>query len=199
MSGGQDAFGQQCAHRGGQVQQPQDVGHVGAAFAHPLGGFLLSQAVVLHQGFVSFCFFNGIEILALQVFNHGQLHGLAVVGFDDEHRHLAEAGHPSGSPAAFAGDDLIITRGQFAHCQRLQNAVPADGIRQILQGCFVKLFAGLFAVGLHLGDGQHSNAAAFGGGGGGEGGSVAQEGAQAFAQAFLHGPCHRNAPFHAVK
>ena len=27
----------------------------------------------------------------------------------------------------------------------------------------------------------------------------AQEGAQAFAQAFLHGSCHRNAPFHAVK
>ena len=40
----------------------------------------------------------------------------------------AQSGHPGGSPAAFAGDDLIKAGRQLADRQRLDDAVEFDRI-----------------------------------------------------------------------
>ena len=194
VTGGQLALGQQGAHGSAQIQQAQDIGHIAAAFAHPLGGFFLRQIVVLHQHLIALGFFDGVQILALEVFDHGQLHGLAVVGLNDQHRHLGQARHPGGPPAALAGDDLIVARGQLADGQRLDNAVLTDGFGQILQRLIVEVLAGLLAVGFHLGDGQHRHAAALAALGG-EGRSIAQQGAKTLAKPLLRVSCHRRSPF----
>ena len=53
-----------------------------------------------------------------------------------------------GAPAALSGDDLIVAGRKAADRQRLDDAVLADGIGEILQSVFVKVVARLIGVGL---------------------------------------------------
>ena len=94
-----------------QSQQPHGVGDSGAGFSHLPGHFLLGQAEFLHQGLVALGLLHGIQILPLEIFDQTQLHGLAVVGLDDDDRDLVQTCLPGGPPAALAGDDLIIPGG----------------------------------------------------------------------------------------
>ena len=75
-------------HGGTQLQQAHCVGYGGPGLAHPLGRLLLGHVVLLHQRLVALGFLHGVQILPLEVLDHGQLHGLAVVGLDDDGRHL---------------------------------------------------------------------------------------------------------------
>ena len=124
---------------------------------------------------------DGVEVLALEVFDQGQLHGLAVVGLDHEHGDFIQSRQPRGAPAALTGDDLIVFPRQLPHRQRLQDAVGRDGIGQGLQGLVVEARAGLLRVGLHPLDGDLLHAGA------GRGRlKVTQQGAESFAQSFRH-------------
>ena len=76
-------------HGRGQSQQPQGIGHGGTGFSHPSGGFLLGQAVFLNQRLVAQGFFHRVQVLALQILNQGQLHGLLVVGLYNHHGDFA--------------------------------------------------------------------------------------------------------------
>ena len=171
-----------CLHQGhhllGQGQQAQGVGDGGAGFAHALGHLLLGQAVLLHQHPVAPGLLGGVQVLPLEVLNQGQLHHLAVVGLDDDGGHLVQAGQLGGAPAPLPGNNLIVAAGQAAHRQRLENAVEADGLGQVLQGSGVKALPGLVQAGLHLGDGQGHPAALLG-----LDARVAQQGVQAPSQA----------------
>ena len=137
---------------------PHGVGHGGAGLAHPLGCLLLRHAVLLHQNLVALGLLDGIQILPLEVLNHGQLHGLAVIGFDDHGGHLRQSGHTGGTPAPLTGDDLIVPGLQLPHRQRLDDAVLTNGISQIGQRVGVEQLAGLRGTGFHLADGQHQTA-----------------------------------------
>ena len=66
--------------------------------------------------------------------------------------------HAGGAPAALAGDDLIVAGLQLPHRQRLDDAVLADGVRQIGQRVGVKLLPGLGGAALHLGNGEEKAA-----------------------------------------
>ena len=59
-----------------------------------------------------------------------------------------------GAPAALARDDLIVAGRKAADRQRLDNAVLADGIGQILQSLFIEVAARLIGVGFDLRDGE---------------------------------------------
>ena len=89
-----------------------------------MGGF--------NQGLEPGGFLHGVQILPLEVFNHGQLSGLAVVGFHDDYRHFLQACQSGGPPAAFTSNDLIVARGQLPHGEGLDDAVFRNGIRQFL-------------------------------------------------------------------
>ena len=173
----------------GRPSRRRGVGHGGAGFAHPLGALLLRQAKVGHQLLEAGGLLHGVQILSLEVFNQGQLHDLAVVCLDDQHRHLVQTGLPGGAPAALTGDDLVVAGGQAADGDGLENAVGGDALRQIAQSVRVKLLSGLGGVGLHLGDGQGGDAAALAllqqGGG-----AAAHQGVQTPAQAGLAFFCH---------
>ena len=181
MSAGQLALLHQRPHLFRQVQQPQCIGHGAAGLAHPLGGFLLRQTVLLHQRAVALGFLHGVQILTLEVFDHGQLHGLAVVGLDDHHRHLCQPGHPRRPPPPFTGDDLIVAGLQLPHGQRLDDAVYPDGVRQVTEGLRLKALSGLGGAALHLADGQQQGGGALVLGGDDV---IAQQCAQSLAQTF---------------
>ena len=134
-------------------QQAHGVGHGGAGLAHPMGGLLLGEAILLDEGPVTGGLFHGVQVLTLEVFDEADLHDLPVVGLDDQGRNFQQARHPGGPPAAFTGDDLVIARGQAPHRQGLQNPVLTDGLGKFCQGFFVKMFSGLVQARFHLGDG----------------------------------------------
>ena len=141
-------------HGRAEVQQAQGIRHRRAGLADALRCFLLRHAVLTHEHLIALRFLDRVQILALEVFNHRQLHRLAVVGFDDDSRHLAQPRHPRRAPAAFARDDLIVAGLELAHRQRLNDAVLADGVSQIGQRLRVKLLARLGRAALHLRDGE---------------------------------------------
>ena len=150
MARGQRFFLQFFLNGGLQLQQPQGVGDGAAGFADALGGLLLGHVVLLGQGLIPHGLLHGIQVLPLEVLDHGQLGGLPVVGLDDRHRHLLQACQPGSTPAAFAGNDLIVPGGQLPHGQRLDDAVFPDGIRQLGQRLLVKVLPGLGGIALHF-------------------------------------------------
>jgi len=180
---GELALLQKLAHRVGQVQEPGGVGNGGAGLAHPLGHLLLGHAVLVHEDLVAVGLFDGVQILPLEVLDEAQLHDLLVVGLDDHSRDLGKARQLGGPPAPLAGDDLVIAGGQPPDGEGLNDPVGADGVGQVGQSFLVETLPGLVQPRLDLRDGE------------GEGtltlvlkGGVAQQGAQALAQAVFH--CH---------
>ena len=155
MPAGQPAVLHHGPHRLAQVQQPQGVGHGGTGLAYTFGRFLLGHVVLLHQHLVPLGLFDGVQILTLQVLDHGQLHGLAVVGLNDHSRHLSQPRHTGGAPPALTGNDLVIAGLELPHRQRLDDAVLPDGVGQVGQCIGVKQLARLGRAGLYLTDGQH--------------------------------------------
>ena len=160
MSGGKPSVLHHGPHRLGQPQQAQGVGHGGAGLSHPLRALVLGHAVLFRQHSVALGFFDRVQILSLEVFDHGQLHGLAVVGLDDHHRNLCQPGHPRRPPPPFTGDDLIVAGLQLPHGQRLDDAVYPDGVRQVTEGLRLKALSGLGGAALHLADGQQQGGGA---------------------------------------
>jgi hypothetical protein len=75
---------------------------------------------------------------------------LTVIGLHYHNRHLVQPGNPGGAPAAFAGDNLIVSGLQPANGQRLNDAVFLNGVGKIRQRCFVKLLAWLRGAAFHL-------------------------------------------------
>ena len=70
------------------IEEAQGVGHGGAGLAHPLRALVLGHAVLLRQHPVALGLLNGVQILSLEVFDHGQLGRLAVIGLDHDDRNL---------------------------------------------------------------------------------------------------------------
>ena len=108
MPGGEVALLDEPLDLLGEGQKAHDVGDGGAGSAHPLGGFLLGQAVVLDKGAVACGFLHRVQVLPLEVFDQAQLHDHAVVGLDDDGWDLGKARHAGGPPPAFSGDDLVV-------------------------------------------------------------------------------------------
>jgi len=137
-----------------QRQQPRRIGDGGARLAHALRHIILRHAVHVLQGAVAFGLFDGVQVLALQVFDQRHLHGALLVGREDAHRHLLEPGHTAGAPAALARDDLIKAAVKRPHRDRLDEPVGTDGLGEQLQRLGIKALARLVGARLDLFDRQ---------------------------------------------
>ena len=133
----------------GEGQKAHGVGNGGAGSAHPLGSFLLGQAIVLDEGAVACSFLHGVQVLPLEILDQSHRHGFLVGQFPNHHRHFVHAQHSRCTPAAFAGDDLII-QPQRTHQNGLDHAVLLNRIRQCLNGFIAELFAGLVPIGFQF-------------------------------------------------
>ncbi|MNJ36540.1 hypothetical protein D3C77_313310 [compost metagenome] len=156
MAGRQVAAHHVLAHRLGQLQQAQGVGHVAAALAdHPRQG-VLGAAEALHQHGVGVGLLHRVEIGALDVLDDADLQHLDVLHLAHHDRHLAQAGGLGGAPATFAGDDLpqagLARLG--ADQDGLQHPFVADGGGQFVQLGLGEDFARLVGIGLQRLDGR---------------------------------------------
>ena len=130
MAHAQRPKAQLLQNRGGQVQKAQAVGQAGTLFAQLFGRLFLGEAAFVHQLAVTHGLFHRVQILALQVFNQGQFHGLLVAHVPDDHRHLGQTRHAGSTPAALArNDDIPGPQRLRPHRNGLQQAVFGDGSR----------------------------------------------------------------------
>ena len=154
MAGGKLAGLHQLRQRRGELQQPQGVCHRRAGAAHLACGLLLGQTVLADQAVKAPGLFHGVEILALEVLDQGQLHHLAIVGLENSHRDLLQPCKARCAPSALAGDDLVVAAFGLADGKRLDHPVLCKRVCQGLQRLGVKLLARLHGVGLHPLQGQ---------------------------------------------
>ena len=83
--------------------------------------------------------FQGIQILALDIFDQRHRHGGFIVDTADQRRNFVQARHLRGTPAALTSDDFVtarLSRLTFVdrpHDDRLHQPLRADGVRQLLQ------------------------------------------------------------------
>ena len=90
---------------------------------------MLVDHTVVHRRFVE----RG-QVLALEVFDDGDLQRRVVVDLFDECGDGCQAGEARRAPPSFAGDDLILVGADGAHEDRLEHTVLADGSRQFFEG-----------------------------------------------------------------
>ena len=142
MADRKPAFAEVALNVGGQFQQAQSVGHHGAALADFGRDFLLRELELLDELGVTLGFFDGIEVLALEVLDERQFQHGAVVGLAEDDRHLGQAEQLGRPPAAFARNQLqpVVA---FAHDKRLHNALFLDRVGQFAKGFGGKILARL--------------------------------------------------------
>src|SRR5690349_1538034 len=79
------------------------------------------------------CFFDGIEVGALQVLDEAEHQLLVAARFRPDHGgDRIEAGEPRRAPASLAGDQFEAVR-ELAYEQRLKDSVKTDRLRQLTE------------------------------------------------------------------
>ena len=150
-------------HGFGQVEQTQQIAGRAARAAHGLRGLLVREAKLANQALQALCFFQRVEVFALDVFD--QRHGRSgLVGhLAHQHGHFRQPSQARGAEAPLARDDFVLARvlsiHQTAHQNRLHDALGLDGFGQLIQRAFVHARARLVHAGHQLGQWQRAGQA----------------------------------------
>ena len=94
--------------------------------------------------------FNGIEVLALNVFDERHLGEFAVVSGAHVSRHSVEPSHSGSAIASFARDNLIGVGAGAAQRERLNDAQFANAHGKFFKRVLVEGGARLLGVGRYL-------------------------------------------------
>ena len=132
----------------GQLEQPLEVGDRRAILADRGRNPFLGQVELVGETPVGKRLLNRVQILALDVFDQRHFEQRLLGAWRDvahHHRHAQQPGDFRGAPAAFAGDDLESIA-DLAHHDRLDDAVGADRLRELLQPRIVDIAARLKVV-----------------------------------------------------
>ncbi len=120
-----------------------------------LGDVVVRVIEMVGQALQAVGFFEGREVLALEIFDERELEGFGVVGDFLDAGQLVQAGGLRGVVAALAGNDVIgVFARHVAHQQRLEHALFANGIGQL--GDVADEFARLIRIGPNLLDRDHA-------------------------------------------
>ena len=140
MTGRQRPADQHVVYHVGQLQKPQGVGDVTAAFTDDLTKVRLAVAVLIHKLLIASRLLDGIEVSALDVFYDRQFQRRAIIDVSNDNRQFCQPGSLSRPPAPLAGNDLVTARliRGWANNNRLNNAVLLDRLRQLDQVCFIE-------------------------------------------------------------
>ena len=171
-SQGQDVSGNPQPPTSHTMQTPQSTGQNSGTGNNLVGGnsgqmanaqlteFGMGVAELVHQPFIALRLFQRRQILALQVFDQGDLKRLTVGQGLNDNREVVERRTLGGAPAALAGDDFIGVglSGDGADQDRLQQAVMADRPRQLLQRRLVEMSPRLELAGAQDRDRQRRSA-----------------------------------------
>ncbi len=160
MTGAQLAGGDVALHRLRQFQKSQRVGDVTATLADDLRDIVLAVIERVDQRLIAGGFFERIQVGALHVLDDRKLERLRVGRFDDDDRHLVQAGALRGTPAPLAGDDFEFVLADIAHDDRLDDAALPDGCGQLFELGFGEMLARVARIGAEIFDGRAPRLAA---------------------------------------
>ncbi len=139
--------------------EPQSVLEVALVLAELLGEATDAVAVLLDHPVVHHRFLERREVLALEVLDDRDLEGGVVVQLFDEGRDRGEPAGLGRAPAPFAGDELVPTRVVDRPDEdRLQDAVLADGSRELVEGRLLEPRPRLGGIGIDPLDRDVANA-----------------------------------------
>ena len=143
---GNSAIHQRLFDRGRRVQQKHGICNRRAAFPHTTGNRLMRKLKFLDQVMVSLCFFDGVQVGALDVFNQRQFEQLLICGVTDDHRDGIQPCLARGLQTTFAGNQGVNTVFPWQDDQRLDHAVFTDRDGEVLQFSLIKILARLARV-----------------------------------------------------
>jgi hypothetical protein len=174
---------------GGQLEQAQQVGGGRAGAPDGVGGLLVGHAELVDEALDAGGLFEGLRS-SRWMFSIRDMASAASSGISRTRQGTSQAGDLGGTPAAFAGDDLVafgVKHGaDGAHQDRLHHALGLDRGGQLFERARVHAGAWLVLARLQLGGGQglqfaFSPVAVVVGG---------EEGVEPPAEAFEFGRCH---------
>ncbi len=104
VAGGDAALFDKLTNGSFELEQTEGVGDGGAIFSGALGDLLLSEVELVGKALEGVGLLDGIEILALEVFDEGHFHRHTLRYVTDDNGHAVHFGALSGAPTPFASD-----------------------------------------------------------------------------------------------
>ena len=132
-----------------QFQQSQRVSDMLSGLADAGSQFFLCIAQLFDQLFICFRFFDGIEVLSLNIFQQSDLHHLLIIKLHQDGRDLLQPCQLAGTQTALTGDQLIAAD-RFLHQDRCKDPMLADGLCQFLQSRIIEALARLIRIRTHF-------------------------------------------------
>ena len=138
---------------GCELEQSQRVGDDSAALADFGGGGLLRELELLDELRVAEGFLDGVEVLALEVFDEREFHHRAVIGLADDDGNGLKTEELRGPPTALARDELKAIAAR-ADDEWREDALRLDGIGQLAKRVRSEILARLEGARMHACDGD---------------------------------------------
>src|SRR3989442_1091002 len=131
------------------IAQRKRFGHRRARASDLAGHIVVRVIELLREAIEAVGFFKRRQVLALDIFDQGELEGFGVIGDLFDTGELAESGGASGMIAALPGNDVVaLLARDIAHQQRLEHALLFDRLGELMQ--IAERLAGLIRVGANL-------------------------------------------------
>jgi hypothetical protein len=158
MTHGEPVFGEQDLDFVRQLEEPDHVRDGGTIFAGAAADFLVAEVVLASEAVVGDGDFDGVKVLALDVFDEGDFEEFFVGEILDNDGNRVESSHAGGTPAALAGDELVAVI-SAANDEGLDEAVGADGVGEFAEALFDEDRTGLDGVGIDVVNGEGAGGA----------------------------------------
>ena len=113
-----------------EVEQSHEVGDRGPVEPNLLRDLVLTELELGRDLSEGMRLLHRVEILALEVLDHGEDGGVLICDGSDDHRHTLKPSKLGCTPATLASDDLIAVA-VLANEDGLKDATGPDGVGQL--------------------------------------------------------------------
>jgi hypothetical protein len=149
------AFDHHLLHARRQGKQPHQIGDMAARLVNNPGQRFLAMPVILDKPLISLRFFNGIEILALDILHQRDFQRRRIGEVADDHRHFVQLRTLGCPPAPLAGDDLVAGTGRTDD-NGLDQPTCGDRLGKLFERRIVEMAARLAGMRCQCTDRQHA-------------------------------------------
>jgi hypothetical protein len=153
VSHGETVLGDELLDVGRELEETERVGNGAALLSGAAGDLVVTKVKVVGEPFEGMRDFDGVEILPLDVLDEGDLEEAIIGDVLNEDRDVGDTGEAGGTPAPFAGHELVPAVARSDH-EGLNDTVGADGIGEFLEAIRLEDGAGLERIGI---DEVHGN------------------------------------------
>src|SRR6266498_3279561 len=139
----------------GDVQQRHRLGDGDARFSYRVGDLLLRVAVTVGETRVALRFFEGMQVLSVEVLDQGDLDDLVLGNVELDAGHFGQSGLHRGSETSLTSDDAVAPVPDGPDQEGLEHSLGFDRPGEISQVADVS--ARLIGIGLDLVQGDPSS------------------------------------------